>query len=411
MAGVKPEIAFRLRTDPRWRFGAAALRGDQRARERERGPVDVFRSAHARGADWLAACGACLDQLDVLPPGANLGFLYVSDPFTEALDHIVARFRAQTGIEHWVGTAGLGVCAADQEYFGEGAVATLVAALPPGGFALFDALLRDGGDDLDARTRAWTGGAEGALAVVHADPRTPGAPEAIARFSAATGAFLVGGLSSSAVANVQLAGGPTEGGLSGVLLSPEVPALTALSQGCTPIGPRHRITACHRNLVLALDDRPALEVLREEIGELLARDLRRIGGYIHAALPVRGLDRADYLVRNLLAVDPDRGVLAIGAELRVGQELMFVKRDGASAQEDLRRMLADLDRRRRGRPVRGALYHACVARGPNMFGPDSAELGTIREALGDVPLAGFFANGEIFHDRLYAYTGVLTLFL
>ncbi len=43
-----------------------------------------------------------------------------------------------------------------------------------------------------------------------------------------------------------------------------------------------------------------------------------------------------------------------------------------------------------------------------MFGPGSVELGTIREALGDVPLAGFFANGEIFHDRLYAFTGVPT---
>jgi small ligand-binding sensory domain FIST len=282
--------------------------------------------------------------------------------------------------------------------------------VPPEEFALFDGL-RDGRSDLDARLTVWARGAEGGLAVVHADPRTPGVPDAIARFGAATGAFLVGGLSSSTVANVQLAGGPTEGGLSGVLLSPELPVLTGLSQGCTPIGPRHRITACHRNLVLTIDGRPALEVLKEEIGELLARDLRRIGGYIHAALPVRGLDRADYLVRNLLAIDPERGVLAVGAALRVGQELLFVKRDGASAQEDLRRMLADLDRRRAGRPVRGALYHACVARGPNMFGPDSAEVGMIREVLGDVPLAGFYANGEIFHDRLYAYTGVLTLFL
>ena len=31
-------------------------------------------------------------------------------------------------------------------------------------------------------------------------------------------------------------------------------------------------------------------------------------------------------------------------------------------------------------------------------------------ALGDVPLAGFYANGEISHNRLYGYTGVLTLF-
>jgi hypothetical protein len=71
--------------------------------------VDAFRLAHARGPDWMAACNACLTQLDGLPPGANLGFLYVSDPFSEAVDHVVARFRARTGIESWVGATGLGV--------------------------------------------------------------------------------------------------------------------------------------------------------------------------------------------------------------------------------------------------------------------------------------------------------------
>jgi small ligand-binding sensory domain FIST len=74
-------------------------------------------------------------------------------------------------------------------------------------------------------------------------------------------------------------------------------------------------------------------------------------------------------------------------------------------------MVTDLVRRCEGRTVRGALYHSCVARGPGMFGPDSAELRPIEEVLGPVPLAGFFTNGEIFHNRLYTYTGVLTLFL
>ena len=34
-----------------------------------------------------------------------------------------------------------------------------------------------------------------------------------------------------------------------------------------------------------------------------------------------------------------------------------------------------------------------------------------RDELGDFPLVGFFANGEISNNRLYGYTGVLTLFL
>jgi small ligand-binding sensory domain FIST len=190
-----------------------------------------------------------------------------------------------------------------------------------------------------------------------------------------------------------------------------VPVITGLSQGCSPIGPAHEVTDCRGPWIKTLDQRPALAVLKEDVGEVLARDLRRIDGYVHGAIPLSGSDRADYLVRNLLSLDLEQEMVAIGATLRRGDRLMFVRRDGSSAQSDLRRMVTDLVRRCEGRTVRGALYHSCVARGPGMFGPDSAELRTIEDVLGPVPLAGFFTNGEIFHDRLYGYTGVLTLFL
>ncbi len=89
---------------------------------------------------------------------------------------------------------------------------------------------------------------------------------------------------------------------------------------------------------------------------------------------------------------------------------MFCRRDRETAWDDLGRMLADLSARLERAP-QGAVYCSCVARGPNMFGPDSAELRAIEAALGDVPLVGFFGNGEFSHNRLYTYTGVLTLFL
>jgi small ligand-binding sensory domain FIST len=151
--------------------------------------------------------------------------------------------------------------------------------------------------------------------------------------------------------------------------------------------------------------------LKEDIGEVLARNLERTGGFIHVALPTHGADRPDYVVRNLLAVVPRRAAIAVGDLLRPRDRVMFRKRDGTEAQPDLRRMLDDLRRRTAGRAVRGALYHSCVARGPHMFGPGSAELKMNEHALGPVPLAGFFTNGEIFRDRLYSYSGVLTLFL
>jgi small ligand-binding sensory domain FIST len=115
-------------------------------------------------------------------------------------------------------------------------------------------------------------------------------------------------------------------------------------------------------------------------------------------------------VRNIIGIDPDSGVVAIAAALSPGDRLMFCRRDREAAQDDLARMLTRL-KARLDAPPRGALYVSCLARGPNLFGPGSAEAKMIQQMLGPVPLIGFFANGEICHDRLYTHTGVLTLFV
>jgi small ligand-binding sensory domain FIST len=371
---------------------------------------DVFRAAQGRGSDWNAACARCLEQLSGLPAGANLGFVYATDPLADALDLIVARLRAVTGVRDWVGTGGAGVCASGREDFEGGAMVALVAALPENSFRLFDRI-QDSASDLDSATATWIRANLVGSAVVHGDPRQADVTAAITRLSDATSAFLVGGLTSAEASPMQIAGRPAEGGISGVLLRADVQVVTGLSQGCTPVGPAHEVTASQGPWVLSLDGRPAIDVLKEDIGEVLARNLERIAGFIHVALPIVGADRPDYVVCNLLAVDLRRGIIAVGDQLRSGTPLMFVKRDPTTALADLCRTLEDLGRRTTGRRIRGALYHSCVARGPHMFGPDSAELKTIERALGPVPLAGFFTNGEIFRDRLYSYSGVLTLFV
>lgn len=369
-----------------------------------------FRSAQAASHDWRSACRSCIAQLRDLPARASLGFVYASDPLTEALDLVVGELRRATGIEDWVGTGGAGVCATGREHVNEGALVVLVGELSAGAYRLFDHL--EDGARIAEDLAAWPSGRGARFGIVHGDPRQGPAQEAIANLADERDVFLVGGLTSSVTGGaVQIARRPSEGGLSGVLLTPDVPVITGISQGCSPIGPVHEVTGCRDAWITGLDGRPALDVLKEEVGELLARQLKRIGGYIHVALPVQGSDRADYLVRNLVGLNMQQQAIAVGATLRSGDPVIFVRRDGAAAQADLRRMLVDLRARTEGRPVRGALYHVCIARGPNLFGPDSAELRIIEDALGPVPLAGFFANGEIFHNRLYAYTGVLTLFL
>jgi small ligand-binding sensory domain FIST len=361
--------------------------------------ADPFRAAQGRAGDWQEACSLCIGQLGELPVAASLGFVYASDPLAASLDLIAARLREATGIGSWVGTGGAAVCASGREYLEEGAIVTLVATLPEGSLRIFDG------------ASAPIHGAAAAFGVVHGDPRAPDIAAAIARLSTDSGAFLVGGLSSADGEAMRIAGRAAAGSLSGVLFGGEVEVVTALSQGCLPIGAAHEVTASEGPWVLSLDGRPAVDVLKAEIGDVLARDLERAGGFIHIALPISGADRPDYVVRNLLAIDLRRGAIAVADLLRPRDQMMFVKRDGTAAQADLRRMLDDLRRRAGGRPIRGALYHSCVARGPHMFGPESAELKMIERALGPIPLAGFFTNGEIFRDRLYGYSGVLTVFL
>ncbi len=370
--------------------------------------MDRFGFGHASGGDWQAATRACLGQLDA-PAGANLGFVYVTDALAGDLGKITARLVQETGVADWVGTTGVGICATGREYFDEPAVAAMVGAFPDQAFSVFDRF----DDDRERFLKGlgpWAAEGEAHFAVVHADPRDPEMMQRVPALAEAAGCYLVGGLASSRETYAHVAGGLTDGGLSGVLFSGAVPVVTALTQGCSPIGPVREVNSCHANIAIEIDGRPALEVLKEDVGEVLAKDLGRIGGHIFAAFPVAGSDRADYMVRNLVGIDEERGLVGIGAPLAEGQRIMFCRRDRETARADLARMLADL-KRRATTPPKGAVYFTCLGRGPNMFGGQSAELTAIRDELGDVPLVGFFCNGEISHDRVYGYTGVLSLFL
>jgi len=171
----------------------------------------------------------------------------------------------------------------------------------------------------------------------------------------------------------------------------------------------HRIDEARDNVVMMIDGRPALTVFYEDIGPALAQDPRRLGGVIFAGLPVPGSDTGDYLVRNLMAIDPRQGWIVLGAEVAPGDSILFCRRDPASARVDLDRMLRQLAGRLSGPPKAG-IYVSCIARGAALFGEPGVETGLIRERFGDIPLIGFFANGEISRDRLYGHTGVLTLF-
>ncbi len=362
-----------------------------------------FASAQATGASPEAIADALASQLHA--DGHTVGFLYVTSPLAAGFGRLVAALRQRTNIDNWVGTAGHGVCASGVEHWGGPAAVALTCRFADGSYRLLPSVT-DAKQPAPARDPGFAAG----LGVVHGDPRNGAVGDIVADLARTHGAYLVGGLTSANSAFPQVAGNRIiEGGVSGILLGGRLNVAMGLTQGCTPVGPTHEVTAGEGQLLVTLDGRPAWDVLSEDVGIAEGADPRRWLANVHAALPVAGSRDADYVVRNLAGIDVGRGIVAIAAAIRPGDRVMFVRRDQDSAAKDLGRMLADLEGRVRGRAKAG-LYFSCVARGPNLFEREAHELAAIREALGDIPLAGFFGNGEISHDRVYGYTGVLTLF-
>lgn len=370
--------------------------------------MEKFLYGHACNEKWQVAVNDCLLQTNPIPSAANFGFIYVTDYFVNELTGIVAYLKQCTSIDHWVGTVGMSICASGQEYHDEPAITIMLCDFPEDAFRLFSTDPTNFESTID-QFRSWFNENTTPFGIVHGSPTEGQLLEMLAKLSTQMGdGFLVGGLGSSRSGYSHIAADVTQQSLSGVLFSSDIAVSTRLTQGCSPQGERHVITECQQNLIITLDDKPAVDVLKEDIGEVLAKDLGNIGGYIFVGLPIPGSDTGDYLVRHIIGIDPDVGVLAIGETINCGDSLMFCRRDPQTAYDDLIRMLNSI---KPSISPKGAIYFSCLGRGKAQFGPDSRELKTVQEVLGDIPLVGFFCNGEISNGRLYGYTGVLTLFL
>jgi len=425
-----------------------------------------WRAAHGAGADVAAAARACAEGLGRVAD-AGLGVFYVTDAAAHDVAAIGGLLADLTGVDRWIGGVGVGVSAAGPEtpaietHYDEIGVVAMTLPIPPDRLRLFHAADEDGLDRALRDAAPWSAVAHPGLAVVHADPRADAAASVVEALSARAGVFTVGCFTAApslmgldeldddvedadedrepphedselgdlalelavlddadeeddepggAGPPDQVAGGAFAGMVSGVLVGGALEIASGLTQGCAPIGPMRSVSRSEGNVIIEIDGRPALEVLMEDGGAEIANDLRRIGGRIYLAKGVSGGGERDYLVRNLLAIDPQHGWVAVGDMIDDGDRVAFAKRDQESAIDDMRAMLADLAQRA-GKPPRAALYHSCAARGPHMFDDDLSEIDLIRETFPDAPVIGVFGNGEISQGRVYGYTGVLTLFL
>lgn len=373
--------------------------------------MNQFLHSCAIGADPRELVNTCLAQMGDIPAEATLGVIYMTDALAREAEHLLHLLEHATGITQWVGTVGIAVAATNIEVYDQPALVVMLTDIAEENFRLIPTQMENSADFLELNS-SWIAEHQPTFGILHGDPTNPSTPELIESLSGKLGeGFFVGGLTSSHSLQTQIAGGTTSGGISGLMLSGNEKVIAGHTQGCSPIGSVHTVTQSSANVVAMLDDKPALEVLKADVGEVLARDLNRLSGYVFAGLPIKGSDTGDYMVRNLVGIDMNRELVAIGELMEVGSQLMFCRRDGNTARADMTKMLKNLKHRVAGNTIKGGVYYSCLGRGRHQFGEESEEMKMISEVLGEFPLVGFFANGEIFHNRLYGFTGVLNLFL
>jgi small ligand-binding sensory domain FIST len=405
--------------------------------------MKLFVHAHATHRDWRMAVALAAAQIEAQRHDAaathirqpTLGWVYFSDHYSPQAEDVFAELQRRWPGVAWVGGVGVGVSANGVEYFDEPAIVLMLCDLPHEQFFVFSG----------ARPMSQApAGFEAATAQVHAEGRTEALEDMMGDLAdRTTTGYLFGGLISARNRFVHIADGVFEGGLSGVAFAPGVSLFSRVTQGCQPVGPVRHVTRGERNVVAELDGEPALDVLLRDLGvdsrvprEALPRIRETLAGLsagAGTALSRPGQFGADTRVRHIVGIDPGRGAVALADEVEAGMQLAFCRRDTEAARRDLVRICAELREevepealtveaalalqgaRAEQSPhpagrIAGAIYVSCLGRGGPHFGGPSAELAIVRRALGDVPLVGFFASGEIAHRHLYGYTGVLTVF-
>ncbi|HED32883.1 MAG TPA: histidine kinase [Gammaproteobacteria bacterium] len=369
-----------------------------------------FLLAHHAGESAESTLTECLKQLSEIPPEANFGFLYLSDHLHEQAAHILAELKDATQISNWVGSTGIGLIASQQEYYNQPAIVIMLADFNEADFHILPNFIKNT-SGLRGKLTEWCQRNDFNIGLIHADPENALIQPLLHQLGKdIPGAFLIGGVTSSRAQNIQFANSVQHGGISGVLFSQQITILSNLTQGCSPIGTRHRVTDCDQNIAFTLDNKPALDVLADDTGEIIARDWEQAANFIFAGLVNKNSDTDDYTIRQLAGVDQENKLIVINDHLENGQDIIFCRRDSNSAIDDMQRMLLQLKARTR-HPIKGGIYISCMGRGRNQFGANSEEVRLIHSVLGDFPLAGFFANGEIHKSMLYGFTGVLTLFI
>ena len=187
-------------------------------------------------------------------------------------------------------------------------------------------------------------------------------------------------------------------GIAGVALSGNIEINTIVAQGCKPIGSLSRITKCERNILQELDGRSPFDILGETYNDLNEAEQKLFQNSLFLGVVMDPFESSpgigDFLIRNIVGANPDAGQLAVGQMLREGQLVQFHLRDAQTSTENLSNMLDEYQSTPFG-PETGALMFSCLGRGKYLYEEPDHDTDLFREKIGDLPLTGFFCNGEI----------------
>jgi small ligand-binding sensory domain FIST len=388
-----------------------------------------FSSAVTTSADWMEAVeGLTREARARLPNGrADLVLLFLHPRFAPHAQSLAEQLRINLAARHLVGCTGAGIIGGSIEVENLPAISLLAAELPDVDVAPF----RVTQEEMDETNEPsfWhyqleVPPARNPNLLLFADPFSiPSIPLVQALSEAYPNAPLIGGLASGAQQpgenRLLLDGDVFEDGAIGVALSGRIALRTVVSQGCRPIGEPFTVTRAEKNIVFELGGRPPLAVLQTMLPSLplgdqqLARTSLLIGRVINEYK--EDFHRGDFLVRTLIGHDPQSGAVAVGDLMRTGQTVQFQVRDGKSADEDMRALLAKESLLPDAAKVRGAVLFSCLGRGEGMYGTRSHDIKMLHEYFGTLPTTGFFCNGEIGpvggRAFVHGFTSVVGLFV
>lgn len=385
-------------------------------------------SALSTRASLEAAVKDVVEQVQQLEASPDLAFAFISSAFASEYPRLMPLLQEALSIPVWIGCSGGGVVGVDatgqiQEIEGKAALSLTVAYLPEVKVHPFY-LSTEALPDLDSSPDAWieligVPAQEQPQFILLAAPTSPGINELLQGLDFAyPGSAKVGGLASvnslSGASGLFCNGEHYQDGIVGVALSGNIVLETIVAQGCRPIGQPYRVVAAERNILTQLEEQAEdgttcglthtpLEILQALFQELDEPDraLAQHSLFVGVAQSAfkQQLEQGDFLIRNLLGVDPRTGAIAVGDRIRPGQRIQFHLRDATASAEDLRTLLSRYQIEAQteasvAAPV-GALMFSCMGRGEGLYKKPNFDSQIFSQYVDGVPLSGFFCNGEI----------------